>query len=381
MSWLVYRMTHSPLMLGLVGFTSQIPTFFLAPFAGVAADRFTRRRIVLITQALSMIEAFFLTYLVVSGHVRIEWIFVLSAVMGFLTAFDVPARQSFVIEMIGKKEDLGNAIALNSSLFNGARLIGPSVAGALIALGGEALCFFINGLSYLAVILAITAMRMPARKRTAAPYPILQGLRLGFTYALRSAPIRGILLLLALVSFTGLPYLVLLPIFAKDVLGGGPQTLGFLTAATGIGALLAALYLAWQRSVKGLAKKIAFASFVFGISLIGFSLSRNVWISAGFLALAGFGMMMQTVASNTILQTLVEDDMRGRVMSFFTMALMGMTPFGSLCSGWLAGRFGATRALALGGLVCLAGACVFLSRLPRIRSRLREVYAEKGIPL
>ncbi len=379
MSWLAYRLTHSAWMLGLVGFSTQIPTFFIAPFAGVLVDRWTRRKVVLLTQALSLLQALTLTFLVLTHQVSIGWILTLSVLLGFLNAFDVPARQSFLIEMIGKREDLGNAIALNSSMFNVARLVGPLLAGLLIAAGGEALCFFLNAVSYLAVILAISAMKIPAKKKTAHSPPILQQLREGFVYVSSFTPVRRILLLLAIAGFMGMPYTVLMPVFAKEVLGGGPQTLGFLVASTGAGALSGAVYLASRKNVRGLLMRLSAASLIFGAALTAFSFSRSFWPSMGFLFLAGFGMMVQTIASNTILQTLVDDSMRGRVMSFFTVALMGMTPFGHLLAGFLASRAGGPQTLVFGGLACLLSTLWFLSRLPSTRRLVREVYLRKGV--
>ncbi len=379
MGWLVYRLTHSAALLGVVGFVSNVPTFFIAPFGGVMADRWIRRRMVLTTQTLSMLQALALLVLVISGSISVAWIIALSLFLGLLNAFDVPARQSFLVEMVGKREDLGSAIALNSSIFNVARLIGPSIAGVLIVLGGEALCFGVNAVSYLAVIAAILAMKIPAGQSKPTATNVFQGLKDGFSYVYRSVPIRTILTLLAMTSLLGMPFTVLLPVFAKEILHGGPQTFGFLVGITGMGALSAALALALRKYMRGLLKRIAFAAMVFGAGLILFSQSKGFVISAFCLYVTGFGMMFQTIASNMILQTLVEDDKRGRVMSFFTVSLMGTAPFGNLAAGLLAGQIGAPATVFLGGVACIAAAVLFMTRLEGIRPLVRAVYVEKGV--
>ena len=379
MNWLVYRLTQSALLLGVVGFTSLIPTFLLASLAGVLADRWNRHRVLVITQTLSMIQAMILAFLVLTGTIAVWHIIFLSLSLGLINALDIPTRQSFVVDMIEKREDLGNAIALNSSIVNGARLVGPSVAGLLIATLGEGMCFLLNGLSFIAVIVALLAMKITPKKREIQNSEVIQGLKEGFSYAFGFAPIRSVLLLLALVSLMGMPYTVLMPIFAEKILHGGPKTLGFLLGATGVGAIAGSIYLASRKSVLGLGKIIIISSNVFGIGLIGFSLSRLFWLSLLMMVLTGFGMMAQMASSNTVLQTIVEEDKRGRVMSFYTMAFMGMVPFGSLLAGSLAHRIGAPNTVMMGGIACILGAGLFAKKLPTLRKITRPIYVEKGI--
>ena len=379
MSWLVYRLTGSALLLGVIGFCTQIPTFLLASFAGVFADRVSRRRVLQYTQILSMIQAFTVAFLVLTGTVQVWHIVSASLFIGMVNAFDIPARQSFFIEMIEKKEDLANAIALNSSMFNGARLVGPAVAGALIALLGEGVCFLLNGISFLAVIMALAMMRLKPPKAAAGGTAVWKELREGFAYALGFTPIRYILMMLALISLAGMPYAVIMPLFAGEVLHGGAHTFGFLMAASGVGAFAAAVYMASRRSVLRLGMIIAIAAALFGVALITFSLSRWLWLSLFTLFAAGFAAITQVASCNTILQTVVDDDKRGRVMSFYTMAFMGMAPFGSLLAGALASRIGAPATLALGGISCLAGSLVFYLKLPAIRRAVRPIYMRMGI--
>ncbi len=379
MSWLVYRLTGSALLLGTVGFTSQIPTFLVAPFAGVLADRSNRRRLLLITQSLAMAQAFLLAYFVLSGSIRVWHILLLSLLLGVVNGFDIPIRQAFVIEMVEDKQRLPNAIALNSSMVNAARLIGPSVAGLLISVLGEGACFLLNGLSYLAVLGSLLAMRVAPRPARASRGSLLYELREGVKYALGSEPIRAILLLMALMSLMGMPYAVLMPVFAKEVLHGGPHTYGFLMAAAGVGALCGTVYLASRRSVVGLGRLISIACALFGAGVACFALSSVLWISLCSLFFCGFGAMVQVSGSNTILQTIVDDDKRGRVMSFFTMSFMGMTPFGALCAGAVAGRIGAPLTVQIGGLACLAGSLFFAAWLPSFREKVRPIYTRLGI--
>ena len=379
LGWLVYHMTNSPFLLGVVGFAGQIPTFLLAPFAGVFADRWNRHRILIVTQSLAMVQALVLSLLVLTGTVVIWHIMVLSIFLGTINAFDTPARQSFLVEMVEKKEDLSNAIALNSSMVNVARLLGPSLAGILISVVGEGLCFLLNGVSYLAVIAALLAMKIKKREAKHQASKVWAGLREGFAYAFGFSPIGAVLLLLALMSFMGMPYTILMPVFARDVLHGGPHTLGFLMGASGVGALGGALYLASRKSVLGLGRLISVATALFGIGLVAFSHSRLLALSIPLMFITGFGMIVEMAASNTVLQTIVEDDKRGRIMSFFTMAFMGMTPFGSLFAGFLASRIGAPNTLLIGGLACLAGAAAFALKLPALREVARPVYVKMGI--
>lgn len=363
----------------MVGFAGQIPTFLLAPLAGVLVDRWNLHRILVITQALSMIQSFFLAILALTGVITVWHIIILNVFQGLINAFDTPARQSFIVEMVEDKKDLANAIALNSSMFNSARLLGPAVAGVLIAAVGEGICFLIDGVSYLAVIASLLAMNISVKKAEKTVPDVLQGLREGFSYAFGFAPIRAILLFLALVSLMGMPYTVLMPVMAKDVLHGEAHTLGFLTAASGMGALAGAVYLASRQSVLGLGKIIALAGSGFGLALVAFSLSRRLWLSLLLMLLTGFGMMVQMAASNTMLQTIVDDDKRGRIMSFYAMAFLGMAPFGSLFAGGLASKIGAPMTIMIGGIACILGAIVYARKLPILRKLVRPIYAKLGI--
>jgi len=378
MSWLVYRMTDSAFLLGAVGFAGQIPIFLLTPLAGVLADRMDRHRLLIMTQTLAMLQAFTLALLVLTGTVAIWQIISLGVFLGLVDALDMPVRQSFMVQVV-EKQDLGNAIALNSSIVNGARLLGPSLAGILIASVGEGVCFLLNGLSYLAVILSLLAMKPIVRKMEKGNTRVLQRLREGFRYVSGFPPIRSVLLLLALVSLMGVPYQVLMPVFAKDILHGGPHTLGFLMGSAGIGALVGAIYLASRRSVVGLGRWIVLAAGVFGIGLIAFSLSRILWVSLILMLLIGFGMMVQMASSNTVLQTVVDEDKRGRVMSFYAMAFRGMVPFGSLLAGGLASMIGAQNTLMIGGISCILGSFLFARQLPLLREILRPIYIKMGI--
>lgn len=378
-SWLVYRLTGSALLLGVVGFASQLPTFLLLPFAGLYVDRCNRHHLLIATQVLAMIQSFALAALTLTHHITISWLLVLSVFQGLINAFDMPCRQAFVVQMVDKK-DLGNAIALNSSMFNAARIVGPAVGGALIAIVGEGGCFLVDGVSYLAVIAALLAMTLPAvaaaSRVQARP---MNQFKEGFAYAVKSRPIRSLLILIALVSLMGVPYMVLMPVFAGVVLKGTSHTLGFLMTAAGAGALIGALWLASRKSVLGLGRVIPRATATFGFGLIAFSFSRNLWMSMVFLVIAGGGFMVQMAASNTILQTIVEDDKRGRVMSLFVMAFMGTAPFGSLLAGGLSQKIGVPHTLLIAGVSCLAGAFWFYKQLPEIRAAIRPIYRTLGI--
>ena len=379
-SWLVYRLTGSAMLLGVVGFAGQIPGFLLGPFSGVVVDRWNRHRLLICTQTTSMLQSFALAALTLSGHITISRIIALSVVQGMVNAFDMPGRQSFFIEMIENKQDLGNAIALNSSMVNMARLLGPSVAGVVIAAMGEGWCVFIDGVSYIAVLIALLLMRLP-REDVAlrAPARAVRQFIEGFSYAFGFQPIRSIILLLAVVSFVGIPYSVLMPIFAADVFHGGPHTLGLLMTASGCGALTAALWLAARKSVVGLGRVIPIATAMFGAGLIAFSMSRVLWLAVPFMVVTGFGFMTQMAASNTVIQTIVDDEKRGRVMSFYMMAFLGTVPFGSLSAGWLSARIGAPHTLVVGGISCLASAVWFARTLPAIRLAVRPIYVRMGI--
>lgn len=379
MSWLVYSLTGSKLLLGFVAFAGQIPALVLAPLAGVLVDRWELRRTLVVTQTLAMLQALMLAILTLTEVVHIVHILILSVILGLINAIDMPARQSFIVHMIERREDLSNAIALNSSMVNMARLLGPTMAGVLIALVGEGMCFLINSVSYVAVIAALLAMRViPMLKPP--PKRVFIELRDGFNYIRGSLSIRSILLLMALVSLMGVPYMVLMPVFAQDILKGGPQTLGFLSAASGAGALIGGLMLASRRSVLGLGRWLVRASAIFGACLIAFSLSRHLWLSMLVLPVAGFSMIMQLASSNTLLQTIVEDPKRGRVMAFFGMAFQGMMPIGSIMAGTLAEtRLGAPGTVAVGGLSCILGSIMFMRKLPAIRKQVRPIYVQRGI--
>lgn len=379
--WLVYHLTNSALLLGIVGFASQAPSFILMPFSGVFVDRWNRRRTLVITQVLSMIQSLTLATLTLTNTIEIPHIIALSVFQGMVNCFDMPTRQAFVIDLVEKKDNLGNAIALNSSLFSGSRLIGPAIAGLLISLVGAGYCFLIDGISYIAVISSLLAMRIKPRhlKAIQSQDNLWQRFKEGFEYAFGFPPIRSILLLVALVSFMGMPYTVLAPIFATDILKGGPETLGFLMAASGLGAMSAAIYLSSRSTVIGLGKIIAFAPLVFGIGLIIFSLSNTLWLSLLTMLFVGASVTLLSTSSNTILQTIVDEDKRGRVMSFFSMAFLGMVTFGNLLAGTLASTIGAPNTLILGGIACIFGAIGFARQLPRLRIFIRPIYTKIGV--
>jgi MFS family permease len=378
-SWLVYRLTGSAFLLGIVGFSGQIPTFLLAPFAGVWVDRLNRQHVLIVTQALAMLQSFALAFLTLTKHITVHEIIWLSAFQGMINAFDMPGRQAFLVEMVEERQDLGNAIALNSSMVNMARLVGPSLAGMVIAVSGEGSCFLIDGISYLAVIASLFAMRLkPAAVKRATTSMLVQ-LREGWDYVSGFAPIRTILTLFATVSLMGWPFTVLMPIFASKILKGGPHTLGFLMGAVGVGALISAISLALRKTVLGLGRMIYISTALFGVSLIFFGMSRNIWASLVLMLFCGFGMMQQMAASNTIIQTIVDEDKRGRVMSFYTVAFVGMAPFGSLLAGAMAHAIGAPRTVMLSGACCIAGAIWFATRLKSIRKLIRPIYVNLGI--
>src|SRR5215471_4000124 len=355
--WLVYRLTGSALLLGVISFAGQLPTLLAAPFGGVIVDRSNRHRVLLITQVLAMIQSALLATLALTHTIGIASIVVLQAFQGFINAFDTPARQAFVVEMVETREDLPNAIALNSSLVNGARLVGPSVAGVIIASLGEGLCFLIDALSYLAVIASLLAMKVtPPKRRESAPRSMTEDLADGFRYAAGFAPVRVVLIMAAVASIASMPQTALMPVFASTVLGGGPHTLGFLTAATGVGAMCGALWLASRRTVVGLGRVILAASTCFGTALCIFSFSRQLWLSLLVLVVTGASFMVQLAATNTVLQTIAPEDKRGRVMSLYTMAILGMAPIGSLLAGWLGASIGAPHAVLVSGGIGLLAA-------------------------
>ena len=378
-SWLVYRLTGSALLLGTVSFAGQIPTFLFAPFAGVWVDRLDRRQVLVWTQTLSMVQSFALAALTLSHHIAIHWILALSVMQGIINAFDMPGRQAFMVKMVEDRRDLSNAIAINSSMVNVARLIGPSLAGMLIAVTSEGWCFLIDGISYIAVIASLLMMRLHAPVMERRTTSTLTELKAGWTYVSEFVPVRTILLLFAVISLMGMPFVVLMPIFAARVLHGGPHILGFLMGAMGVGALVSALSLAARKSVLGLVRMIPIAAAVFGLGLIGFGLSRVFWLSMIMVLIAGMGMMQGMAGSNTIIQTIVSEDKRGRVMSYYTMAFVGMAPFGSLLAGTLAHAVGAPWTVIANGSAVLLGAAWFATQLPAVRREIRPIYREMGI--
>ncbi len=377
-SWLVFELTGSPLWLGVVAFAGQAPVFFLAPPAGVVVDRVRRHRLLLLTQSLAMLQAFALAALALSGAVEVWHVVALNLFLGAVTALDMTTRQAFLTELVAGREDLANAIAINSSMVNGARLVGPAVAGLVLARWGAGVCFLLNGASYLAVLAALLAMAVPLRP-AGHRGPLWRGLWEGIAYAFGSDPIRSLLLLLAVVSMAASAYAALLPVIAAALPGGGAGTYGLLSAAAGVGALAAALLLASRRSVVGLGRWVVAAPGVLGLALVGLSFAGTAAVAAAALAVAGLAMMAHMAASNTILQTIVDDDKRGRVMSLYAAAFMGAGPVGSMAAGSLAEAVGVASALRLAGAVCLAGAVLFALRLPRLRAAVRPIYVRLGI--
>lgn len=376
-AWLVYSMTKSALLLGSVGFASQIPVFLIAPFGGITADRMNRQRLVIATQISSMILAGILAWLTLSGRVHVWHIFVLAALLGVVNAFDIPSRQAFLIDMVGK-EDLMNAIALNSSMFNGARVIGPAVAGILVARIGEGWCFAANSISYIAVITGLLLMKVHCVPRASKLSPMADIIE-GFRWVNQTRIIRALLLLIGLVSLVGMPYTVLMPVFADKILHGGARGLGILMGATGVGALFGALTLAAKTGIKGLGRWVALTCASFGISLFLFSFSHSFWLSAALLLPAGYSMMLQMACSNTLIQTMVPDQLRGRVMSVYSMMFMGMAPFGAFFGGALAHRVGAPITVAVGGVACVLGAIWFGRALPELRIEARRLIIAQGL--
>jgi MFS family permease len=380
MSWLIYRMTGSAMLLGVIGFAAQIPIFLLAPGAGVLADRVDRRWLLLATQALAMIQATLLALLYFTHALR-EWhVIVLAVVLGVINAFDIPIRQAFVVELVSRREELPNAIALNSCIINASRLVGPTVAGVVVAAAGEGTCFVVNAASYVAVLVALSAMRtgrgIDERKETR---PLLHDLEEGYRYCWNFIPVRALLMLLAATTVAGVSYAVLLPVMAKDAIGGGASTYGFLSAASGAGALVGTVLLAARRTIISLGSSIFRATLLFGIGIALFAFSSNLAVSIVLLALIGYGSMVQIAGSNTIVQTIVKEEMRGRTMSFFTMSLIGTAPFGSLLAGYLAEKIGPRATLVIGGVCCVISGVVFARRLPELRRIVRPIYRELGI--
>jgi MFS family permease len=377
-SWLVYRLTGSAALLGVAAFASQIPVFLFATIGGAVADRVNRHRIIITTQTLSMIMPLVLAALTLSGHVKVWHVFTLASCLGLVNAFDIPARQSFMVEMVGR-EDLTNAIALNSSMVNGARVLGPALAGLLVAAVGEGWCFLLNGVSYLAVIAGLLMMKLPARPVARVQGSALREAIAGFRFAGRTAPIRALLLLVGLGSLAGMPYTVLMPVFANSIFGGGARTLGLLMGASGLGAFSGAVALTTRQGVRGLGRWVAMAGFTFGFALIGFAESRVLWLSLPLLVAAGAGMMVQMASCNTLIQSMVPDELRGRVMALFSMMFMGMSPIGALLSGWVAERIGAPSTVAFGGAACIVAAAIFSWRLPTLRGEARALIDAQGL--
>lgn len=378
-AWLVYRLTHSALLLGMVGFVGQIPTFLLTPFAGVIVDRSDRRQVLIWTQALAMVQSLALAALTLTHRITIGEVLGLSAFQGLINAFDMPGRQAFMVQMVEDRNDLSNAIAINSSMVNVARLVGPSLAGLVIAASSEGWCFLIDGISYIAVIISLLMMRVHVAAVQRAAAGMLHQLHEGWSYVSSFTPVRTILILFALVSLMGMPYMVLMPIFAAKVLGGGPHTLGFLMGAAGAGALISAFSLVLRRSVRGLTRMIPISAAVFGAGLVAFGFSRWLGLSLVLMLFTGFGMLQGMTASNTIIQTLVPEDKRGRVMSYYTAAFVGMAPWGSLLAGAMAHWIGAPRTVMFTGSCCIAGGIWFWTRLPAIRREMRPIYEQMGI--
>jgi MFS family permease len=377
-AWLVYRLTGSAVLLGVAGFISQFPVFVLAPIGGTVADRHDRHRIVVITQTASMMLPLTLAVLTLTGRVQVWHVFVLAGCLGVVNAFDIPARQAFIVDMVGR-EDLMNAIALNSSMVNGARVAGPAVAGLLVAAVGEGWCFLLNGLSYLAVIAGLLMMDVTRRRREAPPRSAVRDTLDGFRFVARTAPVRALLALLGLVSFAGLPYAVLMPVIADSTLHSGARGLGLLMGASGLGALCGALLLASRSGVSGLGRWVAFSAGAFGVALMAFSRSRAFSLSVALLVPVGFFMMVEMASSNTLIQSMVPDRLRGRVMAVYAMMFMGMGPFGALAAGTLAGRVGAPATIAIGGSITVVGALVFAARLPALRAPARALIVAQGL--
>jgi MFS family permease len=373
-AWLVYRLTGSMVLLGGISFCSQIPIFLLSPVGGIVADRYSRRRIVIATQTSAMFLALALAALTLTHTVQIWHIFVLSALLGSVNAFDVPARQSFIVDMVARA-DLMNAIALNSSMFNASRVVGPAIAGILVAVIGEGWCFFANGVSYIAVIAGLLMMRVAPHHVVADGGSPVANIIEGFRFVVRNRAIHALLILLGIASITGMPFTVLMPVFADRILHGGPKALGWLTGCAGVGALAAALLLASRQTLKGLGGWIAASSTAFGAGLVVFSASRSFWFSAFILVPVGFSLMLSMGASNTLIQSMVPDNLRGRVMSVYSMMIMGMAPFGGLLAGLVADRVGAPVTVAIGGAICLLAAGIFWTQLADIRVHARRMVA------
>jgi MFS family permease len=378
LSWLIYRLTNSPFLLGLLSFANQIPSLILSPFSGVISDRFPRQKLLFISQMLAMVQAVAVFILFQCHALRIESIIILSIAMGLINGLDMPVRQSIVADLVDDPKDLSNAIALNSSMINGTRLIGPSLAGLLIAWVGEGPCFLLNALSFIPVLWCIVQMRVVEKtKRSVKRFSedFIEGLR----YTVRFTPLATILLLLAALCLFGQPYMIFMPVFARDILHGGPQTQGLLVGAAGLGAFMAALYLASRKSVLGLGRIISGAAIIFGAGLIVYAYSSWTWLSLLMLFFVGCGMVLCMASSNTLLQTISEQAMRGRIMSLYSMAFLGVTPIGSLFAGIISRHIGVQLTVALGGALCIVAGLLFISQLTVFREKIHPIYLQKGI--
>jgi MFS family permease len=378
-SWLVYRLTHSALLLGVVSFAGQIVAFALGPFAAVWVERLNRRKLLLWTQAAAAVQSLALAALTLAHVITLWEIIALTVLQGLINAFDMPGRQSFLIQMVEDRNDLSNAIAINSSMANGARLIGPAIAGLVIAAVGEGWCFLMDGVSYFAVIASLLAMRIAPMDIRRSASGMLEQMREGWDYVRTFLPVRTILLLFALLSLMGWPYSVLLPVFAGQVLHGGAHTLGWLTGASGVGALVSALSLAVRKSVVGLTRMIQVASALLGSALILFGLSHTLWLSLVLMVFVGFGLMQSASVSNTIIQSLVTEDKRARAMGYYTMAFFGAAPFGSLLAGGLAHSIGVSYTVIITGAFCIAGSLWFTLNLAKVNAAMRPIYQEMGL--
>jgi MFS family permease len=378
LSWLIYRLTGSATLLGVVGFASQIPIFALGAVGGAISDRHSCHRVAVWTQCAALVQALVLSLLTLMGWIHPLHIIVLGVALGIVYAFDLPARQALVHQLVDT-EDLANAVALNSSMINAARIVGPALAGLVVATFGEGVCFMINAVSYLAVIAALLAMKLPERREPARSISLRQSLLEGGRYTLATTPIRDVLILLGVVGFMGMPYMTLMPVFAGQIHKSGADALGLMFGAVGLGALIGALFLAQRKNIVGLGRIIVIATWGFGIGLVVFTVSRLFWLSLLLLVGVGCGWMVLIAASNTALQTLADNDMRGRVMSLFSMMLIGMAPFGSLLAGWAADQVGAPLVVAIGGGFCAVAGMIFARQLPRLREAARPILAARGI--
>ena len=378
LSWTIYELTHSSFLLGVVSFAGQLPLFVETPFAGVLVDRFNRHRILIITQTLALLQALALAVVVSTGALRIWVLLVLNVFAGMVLAVDLTARQAFIVDMVGSGGDLPNAVALNAFVINGGRMLGPAIAGLLLTIVSPAVCFYLNAVSYIPVIAALLAMRVKQTTLPSQSSPV-DDLMEGVSYAVGFPPIRAVLVLVALVSLVGLPYAVLMPVLAAEVLHGNAHTLGWLMTGPGIGALAATIYLASRKTILGAGNRIAAGALIFSIGLIIAGLTTRLWVAFAALALIGLGMIVQLATSNTVLQTIVEDDKRGRLMSLYTMAFMGMAPFGSLLGGAVAHGIGVQMTMICGGFLCLIGALAFAARIPVLRPMVMPIYRRKGI--